>query len=443
MLPVLAIVGRPNVGKSTLFNQMTKSRNALVADMPGLTRDRQYGEAVYNDRRFILVDTGGIGEGEGEAGPLNDLMQDQSWLAVLEADVVLFLVDARAGINAADEQIASRLRRENKKTLLVANKIDGIDADVAVSDFYSLALGEPHPIAASHNRGVTALLERTVDYFPKEAVADDQTDDQVIRLTIVGKPNVGKSTLVNRMLGENRVVASDQPGTTRDSIEIPFKHRDQDYMLIDTAGVRRRSRVSNAVEKFSIIKTLQAIESTHVVIFVIDAQDGVSEQDLKLLGFVINAGKALVIAVNKWDGMEDESREFIKKSLERRLVFADFARTQFISALHGTGVGGLYQFVIEAYRSAMRQITTSQATQLLEKALAEHQPPLVRGRRVKIRYAHLGGKNPPILVLHGNQLSGLPGSYKKYLINYYRKRLHLVGTPIHLRLKAHDNPYAK
>lgn len=439
MLPVLAIVGRPNVGKSTLFNQITHTRDALVVDMPGVTRDRQYGEAYFQDKHFLLIDTGGVGE--TAEGALDEKMLEQSWQAVDEADAVLFLVDAKAGLTAADAEIAAKLRTLNKKLFLLVNKTDGLDEYVACAEFYALSLGEPHPISASHNRGVKSLLQEITHDFEK--MAAEPLDETRIRLAIIGKPNVGKSTLVNRILGEERVIACDMPGTTRDSIEIDFERLDQAYTLIDTAGVRRRKNIKHSVEKFSVVKTLQAIESANVVIFIFDAHDGLSEQDTKLLGFVLETGKALVLAVNKWDGMQSDEREWVKSEMLRRLEFVDFARKHFISALHGTGVGNLFDSVLEAYRSSMRKITTAKTNELLQDALMQHQPPLVGGRRIKIRYAHLGGKNPPILVLHGNQLNKLPLSYRRYIINYYRKRLHLVGTPIKLQLKTSDNPYAK
>lgn len=440
MLPLLAIVGRPNVGKSTLFNQITRRRDALVVDLPGVTRDRQYGEAEFEGTRFIVVDTGGVGE--AAEGELEQSMLTQSWQAVTEADVVVFLVDAKVGLIASDEEIAQKLREVNKPIFLVANKTDGQDESQAMVEFYGLGLGDPMPISASHNRGIRSLLASVIEKFPAyEPDLSDKHDS--IRLAIVGKPNVGKSTLVNRILGEERVIACDQPGTTRDSIEIPFERQGEHYTLIDTAGVRRRGRIKETVEKFSVVKTLQSIESAHVVVFVFDAHDGLSEQDERLLGFVLETGKALVLAVNKWDGMEGDDKEHVKSEMLRRLEFVDFARKHFISALHGSGVGNLFESIHEAYRSAMRQITTAKATEILQAALIQHQPPIVKGRRIKIRYAHLGGKNPPILVLHGTQLENLPGAYQRYLINFYRKRLHLIGTPIKLQLKSSKNPYVK
>ncbi|OGT30960.1 MAG: ribosome biogenesis GTPase Der [Gammaproteobacteria bacterium RIFCSPHIGHO2_12_FULL_35_23] len=438
MIPVIAIVGRPNVGKSTLFNQITKTRDALVADVPGVTRDRQYGDAEFEHKKFIIIDTGGVGDEEPHS--IDPLMANQSWLAAAEATSILFLVDAKSGITAADEAVVKRLRKLKKTVYLVVNKTEGLDLDIALAEFYQLGLGEPIAIAAVHNRGIKQLLTKvTAGFSPIEA--ESQEDEKGIKIAIVGKPNVGKSTLVNRILGEERVVVFDQPGTTRDSIFIPFERFDKQYTLIDTAGIRRRSRIDDSLEKFSVIKTLQAIEAAQVVIFVIDARENITDQDLKLLGFVLRVGKAIIITVNKWDGLTSERREEVRRELERRLAFIDFARIHFISALHGTGVGDLYAFIDEAYAAAMQALSTAQATKLLEAAVAEHQPPMVGGRRIKLRYAHIGGHNPPIIVIHGNQLDKLPGAYKRYLVKYYRDKLKMIGTPIRLELKVSNNPY--
>ncbi len=458
MLPVVALVGRPNVGKSTLFNRLTRSRDALVADFPGLTRDRKYGQAKIADQEFIVIDTGGI---DGDEQGIDAMMAQQSLQAIEEADAVLFLVDARAGMTVADEAIAHHLRKQEKKVFLVANKTDGIDADAACGEFYALALGDIHHIAAAHGRGVNQLLEQALRPFVKEqselpdepseieALSESELDelaqqfaDLPIKLAIVGRPNVGKSTLTNRILGEERVVVYDMPGTTRDSIYIPMQREDQDYILIDTAGVRKRGRVTETVEKFSVIKTLKAIEDANVVMLVIDAREGISDQDLSLLGFVLNAGRALVLAVNKWDGLDNDYKERIKTELDRRLGFIDFARVHFISALHGTGVGHLYESVQEAYSSATKRVSTSMLTRIMQMAQDDHQPPLVRGRRVKLRYAHAGGYNPPRIVVHGNQVNSLPDSYKRYLMNYYRKALEIMGTPIRVEFKEGDNPFS-
>jgi len=464
MLPVVALVGRPNVGKSTLFNRLTRSRDALVADYPGLTRDRQYGKAEVEEHPFIVIDTGGI---QGDEKGIDALMAEQSLTAIAEADAVLFMVDARAGLTSADIGIADYLRKQDKKIFLVANKVDGIDADSAVADFYSLGLGDTvHQIAAAHGRGVTQLLTLALtphiealsqpkieenDEFDgdmESGLSDQEIIDaapeehDTIKLAIIGKPNVGKSTLTNRILGEERVVVFDAPGTTRDSVYIPMEHDGRKYTLIDTAGIRRRKNVTDVVEKFSVIKTLRAIEDANVCLLIIDAQEGISDQDLSLLGFILEAGRSLVLAVNKWDGLDDHVKDRIKSELDRRLGFIDFARVHFISALHGTGVGHLYESVEEAFVSATKRISTSMVTKILEMAEFDHQPPMHQGRRIKLKYAHAGGYNPPIIVIHGNLAKKLPNSYKRYLMNYYRKSLKIMGTPIRIEFRETSNPFA-
>ena len=456
MLPVVALVGRPNVGKSTLFNRLTRSRDALVADYPGLTRDRQYGQAEVEEHPFIVIDTGGI---HGNEEGIDALMAEQSLMAVEEADAVLFLVDARAGLTSADQGIAEYLRKQNKKVFLVANKIDGIDADSAIAEFYQLALGEVHQIAAAHGRGVTQLLtlaltphiealsnpvdEQDSTELSEEELAElSPEQDDKIKLAIIGKPNVGKSTLTNRILGEERVVVYDMPGTTRDSVYIPMERNGREYTLIDTAGIRRRKNVTDVVEKYSVIKTLRAIEDANVCLLVIDAQEGITDQDLSLLGFILEAGRSLVVAVNKWDGLDESCKDNIHKELDRRLGFIDFARIHFISALHGTGVGHLYESVEEAFVSATKRISTSMVTKILDMAVFDHQPPMHNGRRIKLKYAHAGGYNPPIIVIHGNQCKHLPPSYKRYLMNYYRKSLKIMGTPIKIEFRETSNPFA-
>ncbi|WP_394221141.1 ribosome biogenesis GTPase Der [Alteromonas gracilis] len=455
MLPVVALVGRPNVGKSTLFNRLTNTRDALVADYPGLTRDRKYGQAKFEKRQFIVVDTGGItGDEEG----IDAEMAQQSLLAIEEADVVLFLVDARAGLLPADQGIADHLRRINKKVLVVANKVDGIDGDSESAEFYSLGLGEIKQIAAAHGRGISQLLQDALKPlepdFPDMEIIEEAPEEEEdaetqrqrlqelpIKLAIVGKPNVGKSTLTNRILGEERVVVFDMPGTTRDSVYIPMERDEREYILIDTAGVRKRKKISEAVEKFSIVKTLQAIEEANVVLLVIDAREGITDQDLSLLGFVLNSGRSLVVAVNKWDGLSTDVKDDIKREMDRRLGFIDFARIHFISALHGSGVGNLFESVQEAYMSATKRINTALLTQIMEMAQDDHQPPLVRGRRVKMKYAHAGGYNPPVIVIHGNQVDDLPSSYKRFLMNYFRKALEIMGTPIKIEFREGNNPF--
>lgn len=438
MNPVIALVGRPNVGKSTLFNRLTRSRDALVADFPGLTRDRKYGEGKTEERDYIVIDTGGI---SGDEAGIDQVMAEQSLLAIEEADAVLFLVDGKAGLNPSDELIADHLRRCEKPCYLVVNKTDGIDVDVALGDFYGLGLvGLPRPIAASHGRGVSQLIEDVLAPFP---AANEFPEDSEggIRIGVVGRPNVGKSTLVNRMLGEERVVVYDKAGTTRDSIYIPYRRNDKPYTLIDTAGVRRRRSVTETVEKFSIVKTLQAIKDSHVVVLVVDAHEGLTEQDMHLLGFVIDAGRALVIAVNKWDGMSADDKAHVKHELQARLEFAKFARIHFISALHGSGVGDLYKSVEEAHKCAFTKWSTNKLTTLLEDAIEDHQPPLVHGRRIKLRYAHLGGSNPPLFIVHGNQTNALPTTYKRYLENKFIKVLKIRGTPVRFEFRTSDNPF--
>jgi GTP-binding protein len=468
MIPVVALVGRPNVGKSTLFNRLTRTRDALVADFPGLTRDRKYGQAKLGEHEFIVIDTGGI---DGTEEGVETKMAEQSLAAIDEADVVLFMVDGRAGLTVSDEAIAQHLRKIEKPAMLVVNKVDGVDADAASAEFWQLGMENMYQIAASHGRGVTSLIDKALNPFAEELIeqskgeiedltglADAEEEqiefteeeaeaefkrlqDQPIKLAIIGRPNVGKSTLTNRILGEERVVVYDMPGTTRDSIYIPMQRDEREYVLIDTAGVRRRKRINETVEKFSVVKTLKAVEDANVVLLIIDARENISDQDLSLLGFALNAGRSIVIAVNKWDGLETDVKEHVKKELDRRLGFVDFARIHFISALHGTGVGHLFESVQEAYKSATTRVGTSVLTRVMKMATDDHQPPLVRGRRVKLKYAHAGGYNPPIVVIHGNQVKELPDSYKRYLMNYYRRSLEIMGTPIRIQFQNSENPF--
>ncbi|MGA7802506.1 MAG: ribosome biogenesis GTPase Der [Gammaproteobacteria bacterium] len=440
MLPVIALVGRPNVGKSTLFNRLTRSRDALVADFPGLTRDRQYGEGRLGGRPYLAVDTGGL---SAQSDGLDGLMARQAWQAVEEADCILFLVDARQGVTAADEAVADRLRRTGKAVFLVVNKTDGLDAPVATADFHSLGMGAPIAVSASQGHGISRLMDTALGALPTPEESEAPVSDQEagIKVAVIGRPNVGKSTLVNRLLGEERVLAYDQPGTTRDSIFIPFERDGVRYTLIDTAGVRRRARVNEAVEKFSVIKTLQAIEAANVVVLVLDAREGVAEQDATLVGQAIEQGRALVVAVNKWDGLSSEQRDRVRRELDIKLPFLGFAELYFISALHGTAVGTLFDAVRRAYDSAVRKFPTPELTRILENAVSAHQPPLVHGRRIKLRYAHQGGQNPPVIVIHGNQTERVPEGYRRYLINTFRKTLRLVGTPLRLEFKTGTNPY--
>ena len=589
-LKVVALVGCPNVGKSTLFNRLTRSRDALVADLPGLTRDRRYGRAQFDGRPYIVIDTGGITDERGQTSDLTGRMTSQALQAVAECDLVLFLVDARAGLTAGDLHVAGHIRRAGKPCAVVANKTDGLDPELAEGEFYELGLGEVYAVAAAHGRGVSVLVEEVIaplleeddaeaaapppaeeggweggfDFLdnvptarrgparlpprrrplpaaadaaaaadasadaPDDAAAEAAADaaaevlgtesgseaggedagedgreggaaagaayaaamtparageqgvaaaggdleapalageqavpaaggdqdamageaaaapfaDLPVKFAIVGKPNVGKSTLTNRLLGEQRVVVADLPGTTRDAVYIPLEREGRRYIIIDTAGVRRRGKVSAAVEKFSIVRTLRAIEDCNVALLLLDGREMLSDQDLSLLGFIIDAGRALVIAVNKWDGLEQEQRERLRRALEQRLGFADFARIHFISALHGSGVGHLFASLDEAYAAATTRHGAALLNRLLRQAVEEHQPPLSGGRRIRLKYAHPGGYNPPRIIIHGNKVSRLPESYRRYLSNYFRRALHLVGTPICMEFREGDNPYA-
>ena len=435
--PVIALVGRPNVGKSTLFNQLTRSRDALVANFPGLTRDRQYGMGrVGGD--YLVIDTGGI---TAEADVLSERMGDQTRRGIEEAEIIIWLVDGREGLIGADEMIAEDLRRFGKPVYLVVNKTDGVDADQAMAEFYRFGFKGPIAIAATHGRGVHSLIETVLADLP-EPESEPESASTGIRIAFIGRPNVGKSTLVNRILGEDRVVVSEIPGTTRDSILVPFERDEQQYTLIDTAGVRRRAKVYEKVEKFSVVKTLAAIEQADVVINVLDSHEGITEQDVHLIGMVLQAGRALIVVQNKWDGLSKDAREKLKEAYRLKLPFLDFAEHFTISALHGTGVGLLYDAVQRAYDSSRVEISTTKLTNWLEMAVLRHQPPLVRGRRIKLRYAHQGGRRPPVIVIHGNQTERVPEAYKRYLSNFFRERLKLVGTPIRLEFKTSDNPFA-
>lgn len=524
---IIALVGRPNVGKSTLFNRLTKTRDALVADFPGLTRDRKYGIANYDDREFILIDTGGL---DGNEEGIETKMAEQSLLAIQESDVVFMLVDARAGLMPGDIAIVNHLRKLEKLVVLIANKIDGLDKHVALSEFYSLGFDKVIGISAAHNRGISYLLDFTFEYIDElELVADknhqlaleaanrqfanyneeteefeapdleediendelagelDDLDDEDlddndideeyefldeaeveaktskitstnikesleeqaeqilhhtnIKIALVGRPNVGKSTLTNTILGEDRVIVYDMPGTTRDSIYIPFEHLGQEYTIIDTAGVRRKGKITDAVEKFSVVKTLQAIEDSNVCLLVIDATQGLADQDLSLLSFILNSGRSLVILMNKWDAVTPEERKAIREEIDYKLGFINYVRVHYISALHKQGIGDIFKFVQEAYVAANLKVTTSLLTRILQMAVHNFQPPTVGGRRIKLKYAHAGGHNPPIIVIHGNKTKDLPESYKKYLNNYYRNTLKIMGTPINLRFEDSKNPY--
>ena len=440
MLPVVALVGRPNVGKSTLFNVLTRTRDALVANLSGLTRDRHYGVCHLGERAFVVVDTGGLtGEQEGIAGST----ARQSQLAIEEADLVLFMVDARDGLLPQDRTILDGLRRQSRPFLLVVNKVDGVDEYATLAEFAALGIAEALPIASAHGRGVDILLESILSRLPAvDPDADNARPEDGVRVAIVGRPNVGKSTLVNRLLGEERVVVSEVAGTTRDSIRVALERDGKRYTLIDTAGVRRRARVEEAVEKFSVIKTLQSIAAAHVAVVLLDAHEGVSEQDATLIGLVLDEGRALVVAVNKWDGLSTYEREQCVSSLDRKLDFVAFAKHVYISALHGSGLAELMRAIDRAHASATREFTSSELTRALEQAYAAYQPPLVRGHAPKMRYAHPGGSNPPTIVIHGSRTKHIADGYRRYLENFFRKRFALEGTPIRIEFRESENPYA-
>jgi GTP-binding protein len=440
MLPVLALIGRPNVGKSTLFNRLTRSRDALVADYPGLTRDRQYGFGKLGPVPYLVIDTGGVAG--GEVG-IKELMVEQTLRALDEADVAMIMVDGRSGLTAADEHVAELARKHARKTVLVVNKSEGLDVAIAASEFHGLGMGDPHAVSAAHGDHINALMDHVLEDFEavdSEEPASDE-DDRELRIAVVGRPNVGKSTLINRLIGEDRLVVFDQPGTTRDSVSVPFERNDRKYELIDTAGIRRRAKVSGTIEKFSIVKALQAIERAQVVIAVLDAHEGVTEQDVSLLGLILERGRALVVVTNKWDGLTAAERKHVRDELDRRLPFLDFAERMTISALHGTAVGDLLPAVERAFRAATRDLSTKDLTRELESAVTAHPPPLVRGRRIRLRYAHQGGRNPPVIVIHGNQTNRVPEAYRRYLINRFRKVFKLKGTPVRLTLKTGENPF--
>lgn len=442
MKPVVVIVGRPNVGKSTLFNRLTRSRAAIVADEPGVTRDRQYGDGVVGDRPYHVVDTGGIAQAlsvrkGGDA--LRELMAAQVREALTEADAILFLVDAREGLNPLDREIAGDLRRLGKPVTLAVNKTEGMDRPSAAAEFHALGLGTPWPVSSAHGEGVSDLMAQVLAPLP--LATEEQAPTDLPRIAVIGRPNAGKSTLVNALLGEQRVIVSDLPGTTRDSIHLSLERRGRAYVLIDTAGLRRRSRVEEAVEKFSAIKTLQAVDEANVAILVLDAVSGISDQDASLGGYVVERGRGLVVAVNKWDAIAAEDRDWAKRELERKLGFLDFARAHYISALKGQGIGGLFASVDQAFASANRELPTSRLNRILQSAVAATSPPVVRGRRVRLKFAHQGGRNPPVVVIHGNQVASLPDAYRRYLANVFREAFDLVGTPVRIECREGDNPF--
>ena len=441
MKPVIAIVGRPNVGKSTLFNRFTKSRDAIVADFAGLTRDRHYGQGRLGNQEYIVIDTGGF-EPEAETGIFKE-MAKQTQQAVVEADVVLFVVDARAGLSGQDHDIANYLRRLGKPALLVANKAEGMRQGLQLAEFYELGLGEVLPVSAAHGEGVRSLLELALEALklPQVEEQEETREEGVIRLAVAGRPNVGKSTLINTWLGEERLVAFDMPGTTRDAISVPFEREGQKFELIDTAGLRRKGRVFEAIEKFSVVKTLQAIEDANVVLLLLDATQGVTDQDAHIAGFIVESGRALVVAVNKWDAIDSYQREQVQASIEKRLAFLKFAQLHTISAKRRQGLGPLWGSLSRAYKAAYRKMSTPQLTRQLQEAVQFQQPKRVGMFRPKPRYAHQGGMNPPVIVVHGNSVDQLTDAYKRYLEGRFRQAFDLVGTPLRIETKTTHNPY--
>jgi GTP-binding protein len=444
MKPVIALVGRPNVGKSTLFNRLTRSRDALVADLPGLTRDRHYGEGRMGERPFLVIDTGGF-EPVAKDGIMHE-MAKQTKQAVAEADIVIFIVDGRQGLTPHDKTITDFLRRSGRSVMLVVNKSEGMRYTAVTADFYELGMGDPYVISAAHGDGVLDLVEEAINLAhkgiePEEPAVDSA--DHGIKIAIVGRPNVGKSTLVNTLLGEERVIAFDMPGTTRDSIEIEFEREGKLYTLIDTAGIRRRGKVFEAIEKFSVVKTLQSISEANVVILLLDAQQDISEQDAHIAGFILESGRALVVGVNKWDGLTSDRRDEIKLDLERKLSFLSFAKTHFISAIKSTGLVQMMKSVDSAYAAATANLATPKLTRALIEAV-EHQQPRRKGSiRPKLRYAHQGGQNPPVIVIHGNALDAIDANYKRYLEKHFRETFALVGTPLRIELRSGKNPFEK
>jgi len=439
MKPVIALVGRPNVGKSTLFNRLTKSRDAIVADFAGLTRDRHYGDAKQGGRSFIVIDTGGF-EPEKPTG-IVAAMARQTQAAVAEADAVVFVVDGRQGVSAQDHDIARYLRGANKRVFVAVNKAEGMADSPALAEFHELGMGEPHPISAAHGQGIRSLIDAALEDFPEDDDEERSTEDGPVRLAVAGRPNVGKSTLINTWLGEERLIAFDQPGTTRDAISVPFERAGQRFELIDTAGLRRKGKVFEAIEKFSVVKTLQAIADANVVVLLLDAAAGVSEQDAHIAGYILEAGRAVVIAVNKWDAVDAYQRQMFERALEQRLAFLKYAEIVHISALKRQGLGPLWKAIADAHASAIRKLPTPVLTRLVHEAV-EHQAPKRAGMfRPKLRYAHQGGMNPPIVVVHGNNLEHLTDAYKRYLEGRIRTHFKLVGTPLRIDMKASRNPF--
>jgi GTP-binding protein len=443
MIPTIVLVGRPNVGKSTLFNRLTKSRDALVADFPGLTRDRHYGRGLGASQPYLVVDTGGF-EPNTDDGILKE-MAKQTLQAIDEADAVIFLVDGRQGATPQDMDIANRLRKCKCPVLLAVNKTEGMQKAIVSADFHELGLGYPLSISSAHGEGVRDIIEEALATFKieEEEPITDYTGDKIPKVAIVGRPNVGKSTLVNALLGEERVIAFDEPGTTRDSIHIDLEKNGKHYTLIDTAGVRKRGRVFEAIEKFSVIKTIQAIEDANVVILVVDAQEGITEQDAHVAAYILDAGRALVVAINKWDGLKEDERDWVKREIDRKLMFLDFAEFHYISALRKKGLPELFKSVDIAYKAAFAKLATPQLTRVLIDALQQHQPPISKGIRPKLRYAHQGGSNPPIVVIHGSHVDGVKDAYTRFLEKTFRRTFQLSGTPLRVQYKQGANPFAE
>jgi GTP-binding protein len=442
MKPVMALVGRPNVGKSTLFNRLTKSRDAIVADFAGLTRDRHYGNAKHGKLEFIVIDTGGF-EPTAESGIYME-MAKQTRQAVAEADVVVFVLDARGGLTGQDHDIAKYLRKLGKPTVLAANKAEGMTEGVQLSEFYELGLGEVHPVSAAHGQGIRSLVEEAFEllHLPDEEEEGEAQDTGVIKLAVAGRPNVGKSTLINTWLGEERLVAFDLPGTTRDAIAVPFERAGQKFELIDTAGLRRRGKVFESIEKFSVVKTLQAIESANVVLLLLDATQGVTDQDAHIAGYILESGRAVVLAVNKWDAVDPYGREQVQRQIESRLAFLKFAPIHFISATKRQGLGPVWAAIGQAHKSAMVKMPTPVLTRLLLEAVQFQSPKRAGMFRPKLRYAHQGGMNPPVIVVHGNSLEHVTDAYKRFLEGRFRKEFNLIGTPLRIEMKTSRNPYA-
>jgi len=439
MLPAVALIGRPNVGKSTLFNQLTKSRDALVADEPGVTRDRRYGFALHGGSRFIVIDTGGLG-GIGEA-EIDSAVDRQVAYAVDEADALVLVVDQQDGVTAGDLEIAERLRRLGKPVTVAVNKSEGLAPEMAATDFHGLGLGEPAVIAARHGQGIGRLIGRVLTPFDFDS-EPESVDSDVPKLAVIGRPNVGKSTLINRLIGSDRLVTSPSPGTTRDSVTVPCEREGHRFLLIDTAGIRRRARIDAGVEKFSVVQSLKAIDDAGVVIVLVDAREGITDQDLHLIGVAQNRGCALVVGINKWDGMDISAKRRVESEVDRQLNFVAYAERRFLSALHGSGIAEVVEAAMKAYESAGRQVATPRLNEILTQATTAHPPPIVRGRRVRLRYAHQGGRFPPLIVIHGSQAERIPDRYRRYLENCYRKALKLIGTPVRIELRTGDNPFA-